>query len=126
MSGRIMATVSSQTGSTGTRQPAESRSRAPSRPASDAGSSRNGGKDTSLPGSAMYRGEVPFIHGRHGEDGRCGVHRIDGGPVAEVPGAVRLLAGDRCLGHDIGDGESAAYHGPEPIGRLVVGVIGEP
>ncbi len=42
------------------------------------------------------------------------------------PGAAALLGRYRSLDHHVGDTEGAAQGGTDPVGRLVVEVIGEP
>ncbi len=65
--------------------------------------------------------------GRVEPDHRIGApDRLLGGAVAGGPRAARLLWRKRGLGDDIGDAECCGDPRAEPIGRLVVEVVGEP
>ena len=94
--------------------------------AANAARSRNGGTYSSSRAGSAQRCERRRSR-RIEEDRRRG--RLDGGhrlPITHRPFAVPLLRRDGCLGDDIRNVERAAHRGPEPIGRLVIQVIGEP
>ena len=128
--GRIMATVSSQ-GLAGIQPMALGQcpgARPPAVPARRLNSarSRKAGRSTRRWGGAT-RGCQPLpVRRVDDEDPRRRLQRRGGGLMAQGMGPAGALAGDRGLGHQIGDGQRPGDIGPQPVGRLVIEVIGEP
>jgi hypothetical protein len=70
--------------------------------------------------------EAFAVHGIERDDRGRLLQRSQGGPMAQVPGAAGPFDRHRGLGHQIGDGKGLADGRADPVGGLVVEMVGQP
>ena len=95
-------------------------------PARGGGAERRGVEERLDQADPRRVGQAARVAGVERDHRRGPVERRERGLVSPRPGAVRALVRDRGLGQEIGDAERLADARADPVGRLIIEVIGEP